>query len=679
MNSIVKKMSSVVCGMAAMTCFALPEGMNANNARSTSSDIVWYTPSTDHNHCFRPGEIILWHSNLDADIAGKTYTISYDLCWEGFTEAKRDNSKFVLRWMNRTATPSNWQAAWGGSMSHLNRPSDATLNEIILGAYSGETNLSYQCTIPQDLLTRYPLEDGGAWEYFGLRSDYSNGKARIGIKNLKFEEGTTATPWIPRLDEWKSGRLESSDPRFAIPLTVTTNGIDVGENPFETLASLTLDDYGTEVVITVGDNDEAIFNGWWKVSAGIETNGNTATFTIGTRDDWLVRYFASPNWTFDAEKGVLTNKIWTLYAFCDANNNITIGNETQNSNLHTAFPADTYNAETGEYPYGSGMLDLSGKVYKSDGITPCTITAFRGNAFGQSGGNTDGWVPTIGALIFPKETTSFGNQLMNLNGAGNLNGAILCSNIYADCKGATSMPTFAFSGRGGECYLNLPNVKTWGGYVFNGYTVKNTENVSAWNFDSLTTISGNGFYNCKGTGTLSYPKVTSIGTKGFHNCGVSGGLVLGTGYKIGEGKTLSIGEQAFDVLNGVTNIVFGPYASITSATNSFRSNSKLTGITFQGRPMGTNLLNHIINPNVKHVTNEMFIIRGSRALNWGEIDGAQADYSAYEDYAPLGLDVQPNGRGDILAVFLTADGEAKAWIVDEPSEYDPKGTVFLLR
>ncbi len=664
--------------------------INPNIAVKTKPTYTYYTPGlgadglpTD-NKCKGFGTLFDTTNYTDVVYAiGEYYTLSFDFYWEGFLENK--DPRFML-WLGSEGYGANGK--WSYTATFASDDNAAIFTDMVTNSYSGEYHYSYSAKFPTSRS-----------QNVRFRVDYANGKGRIGVKNVKLEKGKKDTPWCPRWNEM-GFVVRSSDDRFASRVvSASINGAEIegdGAAKLAALNNLNGDNCGDDISITVEGSDEAMFNGWMYYPKGAVTNGNTLSWTVavpGENDPRTndVVWFASPNWTYhesvtydDRTFPIISNKVWTIRVY-DKTDNEALADDELGVGRFSGTTAQGYSPSTNNYvnnsyPYGSGMLDLSGKITAKNG-DELKIVEIPAQCFGCPDWLKNTWVPPIGEFVFPRTVREVGIHIFNTIKCKDYEGAILLTNVYAYCPDLVNWrPGYAFNSgvSSARAYFNLPKLpEAEGGSICQSFGLNSDYDISNWNFNSLTNIGAYGFKDVKGKGTLSFPSLQIVSTQGIRSASIDE-LRMGEGYKISDRKTLVVKQSAFSDMNSLTNMVFGPYAGIVSdiAEGKTIVNTVIPNLLFTGRPVSAKFLSDILT-KVTSVEENTVIIRASRRLGWDKIAGLQTDYTAYEEYAPQ-VEVDEKGRGGILGVYKVGD-VAKAWIVDEPSLYDPRGTVIILR
>ena len=224
--------------------------------------------------------------------------------------------------------------------------------------------------------------------------------------------------------------------------------------------------------------------------------------------------------------------------------------------------------------------------------------------------------------------------------------------------------------------LDCPKLKTIPKDVVNSSAtcLKETD-LGDWNLPLVETVSVQAFgNNCTYpdvTGTLVLPNVKTLGNQALSPLSGAEAFVLGTnGFVLAE-----IGNNAFLKCTKLKRLVLGARGTVTLGTDLAPTDSALTDIDFPGK-MPKNLpavLDALLATKDVAAGAEVYVtVTGSRKCGFDRQLEWNDDYSA-DELAHL-------PEGDVLGVYTTTDTSVrKAYLVDRPSPWDPKGTVLLIR
>ncbi len=425
---------------------------------------------------------------------------------------------------------------------------------------------------------------------------------------------------------------------------------------------------GDEVTITVTDIPEGMTMGsFYKVPKDAVINGNQVTFVVGN-EDIDARVNLAPAWTYYAADGVISNKIWRLKVYTrsakDGTTSLGVGKSDSSDDR---FSADG--------DMGEGVLDMSGKVFDENGdewrITAIGKHAFRVDSNDASAANG------ITSFIFPRTI-----EYVGLDAFTDAAGHKLLQEVIFDVPNID----INISGQIFNCNHNLTNVlfripKTTqlGERIFINNT-KLASDVSEWRLDAVTKVNKQFFGEVKHTkfnvhGTLKLPALTEIGLYSVGRTGISA-IELGTAYTLSDKKTLALGDYSFATNTSLTTLTFGPYAAITSASGTaFAGCTKINSLVFEGAAIARDTLDDILQ-EVEYIADQdtPVVIYASEHLGWKRIEGFIA-LAGITDSAELAK--KPSGN--VIGVYQTQDNVKKAWIIHRKSEFDPKGTIVIIR
>ena len=158
-----------------------------------------YTPTTANNN-----SITGYTVNFESCKPGQMMHAECDIEYSGFDSSNTDGT-FRVKLQGSVYVVETDAYAWAGDTGVCNmKNGSANITSIVLSAESGKHHFSYDWALPSTVPETYSKQ------HFGIRSDYSNGKGTITLKNLyvtplayhgdhaKFGIGSDNTP--PRLD-----------------------------------------------------------------------------------------------------------------------------------------------------------------------------------------------------------------------------------------------------------------------------------------------------------------------------------------------------------------------------------------------------------------------------------------------------------------------------------------------
>ncbi len=425
---------------------------------------------------------------------------------------------------------------------------------------------------------------------------------------------------------------------------------------------------GAEVTLKANLVDGAYVVEWTGLppNAILSDDKTEVSFTVDLQDI-AVGLRTTHTWTLlrnlgaNSATNMITDGVWKLYV-CNLKES-----ETENT-LYIGKKQwwDVF----GAFCEGSGILDLDGPVVDEE-EKPWKIVGFGSACFQtikEEGRNEQ----LITMLIMPKTTRDIGSQFLNKNASE----ASTLTNIVADLpefKG--KLPDFMFAQQAvRKAVIKAPYATGIDKYMINGNPLTETD-FSSWQLDRVENIKGELFL-WKGNGSFKLPSLLSAGTNTFYNAYFNK-IELGTMYKLKDQKSLSLDTNAIRDCEKLKTLIFGPYKEITTEEGlSFVNVPALTSITFTGRPPARETLDDILD-SLPAITNRadgaaQTIIYGSRNLGWDDV--ASVPTPEEEAFAPT-----VEKPEDLLGVYESADKLRRAWIIHKTSEFDPKGTVIIIR
>ncbi len=484
--------------------------------------------------------------------------------------------------------------------------------------------------------------------------------------------------WVVR----KSVKISVSlaDPRYGEDFDVQVNGQSVS---FGAVAECSIGDQVTVTAMSTETDGRTRYLRFG--SDPIENVGSTAskTFTIENSDDINLQLWCHTGWTYSDETKTISDGVWKLNV-TKSSNNITVGTNGYNS----AFTDE-----------GEGILDLSTPVTDGTG-NPLSITTFANNCFAIHGTDTTLQKHPLTMMIFPTTTTSSGSWLF----IDNLTVANL-TNVVMVLPHCTSLGSALFKGNQNLETLKVvaPQVETLNGSehqgvfqsdwsTWNATKVYDKSDAGTWDISSVATVNRDAFKYTNLRGVLSLPKLLTGAYGAFETASGLDGLVFGTAYVKKDNQTLTLGEQALRNLYRLKTLTFGPYASYSFETNvanaALASKVDKLEIVFEGVPPSQKALDSLLLTINGNTGAKKVVIYGSRNLQWDKM--ADATLTPDEEAAKAVLEATLSEDEYVMGVYVTAEvkaddgtvtkqAERKAWIVHRASEFDPKGTILIVR
>ncbi len=406
---------------------------------------------------------------------------------------------------------------------------------------------------------------------------------------------------------------------------------------------------------------------------GVEQN-ETVTLTVGKDPIHLVLRTQSL-WTYDPNAKTITNGDWILNVHVPDSkypNNLGLGDGSWvNGN---AYNVDGKN----------GFLDLSGLILDSEKnqykLTHINQAAFRA---------TTSHPCPIARIVFPKSIVSANRTFLS-----NESNPVLATPLeeveidWPDFTGVLPAQALLQQTSLSKLILKVPLVKK-----IDNYFMQNSKNLSAtvcttdFDLSSVEEICQYAFNETKMSGVLSLPSITNIGYKAFQGCSKISYAILGTNYKITDYMPLILAKQTFNLNSALKTIEFGPYDKYNTADkNAFEGCTYLRKVTFTGRPPSAEFLSDLVQSAAviesASSASKTLVIYGSANLGWNDV----VCKDAVSDVEPFTISSKESANAPeleegqrILGVYKTLDGSRKAWIVHQASEFDPRGTILIIR
>ncbi len=475
---------------------------------------------------------------------------------------------------------------------------------------------------------------------------------------------------------------------------------------------------GTDVTLTATLAGETVFKRWEGVPTNavvrvdVDADGKGTVTTMFKAGGAAVdaTLFTAPVWRFHADAprgyftnrvevaadgtqteikdfvshggtGVLSNRLWQLNMTVadSARKSLGIGVRTggssgKNQSTGVAAPGQAY---TG---HGNGILDLSGPIYGASADETWTIAESYEYCLGTLNGisASTSCCPTV--LVVPDTLTAVHREFMDCRDKSNENliHASALTNVVMASTNLTSIGHNAFRGSAIKALtLKTPRL-TYVGYPFSDIALGGYD---ASNFDlrSLDTVGGFMFTGL--SGVLRFPKLLKhswrmLGDVPNSSCSIE----IGMGWKpkdhavltgVNSGTFHPEDSRLLSSYHG--DVTFGPYSNIVHITFS---NCGLRSVTFQWKPFDglDTLLKQVCQKASKT------LIYASGALGWEEVvNVAEEDWTDGEKAVADEIERTLTRRQRLLGLYQDTDGARKAWLVHEPSPFDPKGTMIIIR
>ena len=435
-------------------------------------------------------------------------------------------------------------------------------------------------------------------------------------------------------------------------------------------------DYGTLLKATPtspahADFPKVRFDGWDGLQDGeaVAADG-TVTFAFdGTARKLIARFVH--DWVYDASAATVWNRRYRLNVTSLGDGKLGIGTADAMSGTTAAYGNAFILSEAGK------GLDLRGNVTDVTGSESYVFTTIGYRSLGPWAKLADDArvatsYPT--AVMTPGTLTTFVGYPF---GAAAWDSYPMTSLVISEPNLVTVGTGIATGHRNlSRLKLDCPKLKTLPKDVVNcSATCLKETDLSTWNLPAVETVTTQTFgNNCSYsdvTGTLLLPNVKALGGQALSPLSGAEAFVLGTnGFVLAE-----IGNDAFLKCAKLKRLVLGARGTVTLGTNLAPTDSVLTDIDFPGK-MPKNLpavLDALLATKDVAAGAEAYVtVTGSRKCGFDRQLEWDDDYSA-DELAHL-------PEGDVLGVYTTTDTAVrKAYLVDRPSPWDPKGTVLLIR
>ncbi len=489
--------------------------------------------------------------------------------------------------------------------------------------------------------------------------------------------------WVARLPVKVSVSL--ADDRYGKNFEIKVNGQDVALN---SVVKCSIGDTITATATSTETDGKTRYLRFGSDPVENVSTTATTTFIIENGDDVNLQLWCHTGWKYSDETKTISDEIWTLNVK-KSGSNITVGTNGYDSAGKIINMFNSAFTERGE-----GILDLSTPVTDEE-ENPLQITTFANNCFAIHGSDSSLQKNPLTMMIFPATTTASGSWLFidNLR-VSNLTNVVM---VLPNCKwlgsglfkGAPNVETIKVVA---PLVETLDGSKDQGIFMtdYTGYTngvYGSKTDLGTWDVSSVINVKREAFKYTKMRGVLSLPKLLTGGYGAFECSDEMEGLVLGTAYKKKDNKTLTLEGQALRHLKKMKSITFGPYASYVFdadvANANLAANVDRIDLNFSGVPPSKEALDALLATIKASDAAKKVVIYGSRYLDWDKIktdiltseDGTETE----EEKAAEILKETLAEDEDLMGVYVTEDGERKAWIVHRASEFDPKGTLLIIR
>lgn len=397
----------------------------------------------------------------------------------------------------------------------------------------------------------------------------------------------------------------------------------------------------------------SVFYRWNNVPRARETENPlvvTAEDSVGD-----IRAFFAHDWTYDAAAQTISNGNWVIKVSVvdSGKRTLRIGNNTANGTFSTAL--------TGT---GTGTLDFNGRVRDADG-NAWTLTHVKSYAMcrareWKSTDTTATFSDHPSVVVFPETLTQMDGDIFNFNQSQNFplsEVVLIAPNLAGTLRLVINGPILL-----NRMTLRVPKVTGLGANcIWQNATLSQTD-VTEWDLSSVTSIAEFAFAYCTGMrGTLHLPSLVSLGHRNFQDHKSLSGVVLATNLTL-----TTVGSNAFLNATGLRKATIGNSKKVafTVGQNAFKGATGIESVTFLG-PRNEALADAVLTGVAATAGAKSTTVRASAAFGWdASVSAATGDEVA----------AQPS-----TAAGVYRDGSRKAWLVYEPSPFDPRGLLLLIR
>lgn len=398
---------------------------------------------------------------------------------------------------------------------------------------------------------------------------------------------------------------------------------------------------------------KAHFHRWDGVPVDVERN---ASITLS--DEMTLRAIRPMfvhDWYYDTAAGTIENGIWKLKVGVVDKTARTLKLGTANSQPTTML--------TG---VGNGILDLNGDVRDGDGNLWTIVTTTRycmtklrnwDNDKPDSTATMAVDHPTV--IVFPETITTLVSDEFNFNQSRQwpLEEVVF---IAPECTGKTS---FTVNGpmKLTRFTFRAPKMTEIGFNTFwQNMTLSETD-VSTWDLSGVTTIGPGAFQGSMSfAGTLSLPSLVAISNDNFKGYSKLEGVILATNLTL-----TSVGTNVFNNCAALKTVVVGNAKSgCMIGASSFANATKPASVTFLGK-CNSEAADRVLTGTAATDGAKTATVYASSALGWERFVAPPVGDEA------ASIPAEANG--------VYREGSRKAWYVDCPSPFDPKGLILFVR
>ena len=444
-------------------------------------------------------------------------------------------------------------------------------------------------------------------------------------------------------------------------------------------------DFGTLLKATPtcpvhADFPKVRFDGWDGLKDGDEVaQDGVVTFAFdGTARKLIARFVH--DWVYDASDATVWNRRYRLNVTSLGDAKLGIGTADAMSGTTAAYGNAFILSEADGNPLteleaGKG-LDLRGNVTDAMGVETFVITTIGYRSLGPwakiaDDARVETFYPT--SVTTPGTLTTFVGYPF---GAADWDYYPMTSLVISEQNLKTVKTGIASGHR--DLYrllLDCPKLKTLPKDVVNSSAtcLKETD-LGDWNLPLVETVSVQAFgNNCtypNVTGTLVLPNVKTLGEQALSPLSGAEAFVLGTnGFVLAE-----IANKAFLKCTKLKRLVLGARGTVTLGTTLLPENSVLTDIDFPGRlPQNlAEVLDALLaTKDVSKGAADYVTVTGSCGCGLGARISWTDDFTADE--------IAHKPEGDVFGIYTTGESVRKAYLVNRPSPWDPKGMMLLVR
>ena len=495
------------------------------------------------------------------------------------------------------------------------------------------------------------VRDTPGWAEILAEADANGGlvaAARFNTKNRQRVErfgGFLYTGGGSAIQVFDTRFAEKFDERIVISsadFPYTADGIQAFPLTLEAHCSDTADEKGRK----------AHFHRWDGVPVALERLAACPLASAG--EVAKVRPMFVHDWFYDTAAGTIENGIWKL--------NVGVVDQTARTlKLGTEHKQPT-TMLTG---VGNGILDLNGAVRDADGnlwtivaTTQYCMTKLR-NWDNAKDSKATMAVDHPSVIVFPETLTTLVVNELNFNQSR----AWPLEEVIFIAPSCTNSLNWTLNGANDlkRLLVRAPRVTTlWANVLWQGPGLGDTD-LSAWDLSGVTTVQAGAFQCGKAmSGTLSLPSLVAVSNNNFRGYSKIEGAILATNLTLA-----TVGTNVFNGCTALKRVVIGNAKSgCTIGEASFADGTKPESVTFLGR-CNTAAADQVLAGTSATDGAKTATIYASSAFHWHEAAATPTEAEAA---------AMPAGA---LGVYRA--GSRKAWLVDTPSPFDPKGLLLLMR